>query len=251
MEISFIGGGRVVRIILGGLQRAGRTPEDVMVCDTDGGTLKSLEEEFSVNTSTDCRDAEGDLIFLALHPPVLRDVLANIKPPRDSLVVSLAPRISMGYMQNAMNHPKVARVIPNAPSIINRGYNPFCIATEASQSDKENLKSIFEALGDFPEVDEEKLEAYAIITAMGPTYLWFQLDELERLAVDFGMDTEEVRTAVSSMTLGAVEAFYSYPQRDVLMDLIPIKPLSTEEDHIRSIYRDKLTALYRNLKEKL
>nr|WP_242451269.1 NAD(P)-binding domain-containing protein [Methanothermobacter sp. THM-2] len=237
--------------MLGGLQRAGRTPEDVMVCDTDGRTLKSLEEDFSVNTSTDCRDAEGDLIFLALHPPAMKEVLTNIKPPQDSMVVSLAPRISMGYMQKAMNHLKVARVIPNAPSIINRGYNPFCISSEASQSDKENLKSIFDALGDFPEVDEEKLEAYAIITAMGPTYLWFQLDELERLAVEFGMDTKEAKAAVSSMTLGAVEAFYSYPQRDILMDLIPIKPLSSEEAEIRSIYRDKLTALYRNLKEKL
>lgn len=46
---------------------------------------------------------------------------------------------------------------------------------------------------------EDKLEAYAVITSMGPTYLWFQLHELYEIAKEFGMSDGEARNAISKM----------------------------------------------------
>ena len=63
-------------------------------------------------------------------------------------------------------------------------------------------------LGDFPEVEEGKLEAYAIITAMGPTYLWFQLCELNELAKSFGLSEKEAAKAISKMTKGALKTLF-------------------------------------------
>lgn len=250
MRITFLGGGRVVRIILRGLKRAGKLPGDVMVCDPDKESLRLLEDEFRVKTSGDCRAPEGDVIFLALHPPVLKDVLGKLESPDpESLIVSLAPKIRIQEIQEALSHKRVARVIPNAPSIVNRGYNPFSAADEITGTDLKRLRSLFEPLGDFQEVSEDKLEAYAVITAMGPTYLWFQLDELERLAVEFGMAPDEAATAVHSMASGAVEVLYKHPDRDVVMDLIPVKPLEGAEDDIRTIYRKRLKPLYSGLTE--
>lgn len=250
MRITFLGGGRVVRIILGGLQRAGKLPREVMVCDPDEDSLRILEDEFGVKTSADCSSMEGDVIFLAVHPPVLKDVLNKIESPSpESLIVSLAPRIRIEEIQQALDHPKVARVIPNAPSLVNRGYNPFSAADELTGTDLEILQSLFEPLGKFPEVSEDKLEAYAVITAMGPTYLWFQLAELEKLAVEFGMSPDEAATAVHSMASGAVEALYSHSNRDMVMDLIAVKPMEDAEDDIRAIYRKKLKPLYAGLRE--
>jgi len=250
MRIEFLGGGRVVRIILGGLQRAGKLPGDVMVCDPDEDSLRLLEDEFRVKTSADCSNMEGDVIFLAVHPPVLKDVMNKMESPDpESLIVSLAPKIRIWEIQQALDHPKVARVIPNSPSIVNRGYNPFSAADELTGTDRQILQSLFEPLGEFPEVSEDKLEAYAVITAMGPTYLWFQLDELEKLAVEFGMAPEEAANAVHSMASGAVETLYSHQNRDMVMDLIPVKPLADAEDDIRAIYRERLKTLYSGLRK--
>jgi len=248
MRITFLGGGRVVRIILGGLQRAGKLPGEVMVCDPDEDSLRILEDEFGVKTSADCSSMEGDVIFLALHPHVLKDVLNKMESPDpESLIVSLAPKIRIVEIQEALDHPKVARVIPNAPSLVNRGYNPFSATDELTGTDRQILQSLFEPLGEFPEVSEDKLEAYAVITAMGPTYLWFQLDELEKLAVEFGMTPDEAATAVYSMASGAVEALYSHLERDMVMDLIAVKPLEDAEDDMRAIYRENLMRIYQSL----
>ncbi|MGB9838147.1 pyrroline-5-carboxylate reductase family protein [Methanothermobacter sp.] len=250
MRISFLGGGRVVRIILGGLKRADELPGNVTVCDPDEDALRTIEDEFGVETSQDCMNIDGDVIFLAVHPPILRDLLEMMESPDPrSIVVSLAPRISIHEIQEALSHQRVVRVIPNAPSIVNRGYNPFSPADELTETDRKTLRSIFEPLGEFPEVSEDELEAYAVITAMGPTYLWFQLRELEVLGMEFGMDSQEAAAAVHSMAAGAVEALYTYSKSDDVMDLIPVKPLKDSEDDIRAIYHEKLRSLYRSLKE--
>ncbi len=86
-------------------------------------------------------------------------------------------------------------MIPNAPSIINEGYNPVAFHPALAGTDKESLLALFKILGDCPEVDEEKLESYAILTAMGPTYLWFQLYELHSLGRQFGLLTRNCMTA--------------------------------------------------------
>jgi pyrroline-5-carboxylate reductase len=51
------------------------------------------------------------------------------------------------------------------------------------------------------------------------------------------------------MASGAVEALYSHPNRDMVMDLIAVKPLEDAEDDIRAIYRKSLMRIYQSLTE--
>ena len=44
---------------------------------------------------------------------------------------------------------------------------------------------------------EDKLEAYAILTAMGPTYFWFQWQELLQIGLSFGLDALEIETGLA------------------------------------------------------
>lgn len=76
----------------------------------------------------------------------------------------------------------IVRMIPGATSYINEGYNPLCFAG-SFESDKSNLIKLLEVLGKTFEVSESKLEAYAIISAMLPTYFWFQWKALSDLGV--------------------------------------------------------------------
>lgn len=251
MKIAFIGGGRIVRIILDGLKRADSLPENISVYDKDEKALKRLER-FPISTGTDNRKAaDADIIFLAVHPPIIRSVLQEIKGSLkdDSIIVSLAPKVTIKQIRDQTGSQKVARIIPNAPSIINKGYNPITFSKSIKRKEKEKLLEILEPLGEFPEVDEDKLEAYAVITAMGPTYFWFQLIELEKLAKSFGMDTDEAKKAIEKMVKGAVDVLYhSQLKRDEILDLIPVKPLGESEAEIKSIYKNKLNAIFKQLK---
>jgi pyrroline-5-carboxylate reductase len=72
-------------------------------------------------------------------------------------------------------------MIPNAPSLIHKGYNPVVYSDLISTDEKTSLRELFGTWGEAPEVAEAKLEAYAILTAMGPTYFWFQWLKLQEL----------------------------------------------------------------------
>jgi hypothetical protein len=67
--------------------------------------------------------AAADYVFLALHPPALPGALAEIKPllQRDAILVSLAPKVPIAMLEQLAGTRRVARMIPNAPSIIGQG----------------------------------------------------------------------------------------------------------------------------------
>jgi pyrroline-5-carboxylate reductase len=146
---------------------------------------------------------------------------------------------------------RIVRMTPNAPSIIGEGYNPVVFSRALAGAEKEALKGLFSSLGESPEVDEEKLEAYSIVTAMGPTYLWFQLYELHKMGRSFGLSDEDLKNGISKAVTGAVGTMYEsgLPPEEV-MDLIPVKPLGEDEEDIKKIYRSRLEAVFEKLKGK-
>jgi len=252
---GFVGGGRVTRIILGGLKKAGRMPARVVASDTNPDALKRLQSGFpDVQTvpNNNREAAAQDLVFLALHPPALAGSLAEIKDSLkpEAIVISLAPKLSIAGIAGGLDgFRRIVRLIPNAASIMGEGYNPIVFSEALRPRDKGAIESLLSALGKCPEVAEDKLEAYAVITAMGPTYLWFQLRELRNLAESFGMAAEEAETGVAEMAAGAVRTLFGsgMPAEEVL-DLIPVKPLAEDEAGITAAYRARLEPLYKKLR---
>lgn len=252
--VGFVGGGRVARIMLGGFKRAGRMPAKVVASDASQNVLKRLQSEFpTVQTALNHnQEAAGqDLVFLGLHPPALTGILAEIKNSLKpgATVISLAPKLSIARISEELGFDRIVRLIPNAASIIGQGYNPIAFSPTLSGQDREKVKSLISTLGKCPEVAEDKLEAYAVIIAMGPTYLWFQLHELRTLAESFGLTAEEACTGLTEMVKGAVKTLFGsgMPAEEVI-DLIPVKPLGEDEAAIKAAYRARLEPLYKKLR---
>jgi pyrroline-5-carboxylate reductase len=254
--VGFIGGGRVARIMLGGFLRARRMPSRVVVSDLNEEALQDLKGLFPdiVTTPRDNQaPAREDIVFLGLHPPVLAGVLPDIRAAlrADAVVVSLAPKITFERLAAGLDgFRNLVRVIPNAPSIVNAGYNPMAFAPSLAPDARAGVIHLLGALGKCPEVPEDHLEAYAILTAMGPTYLWFQLGELQTLGKSFGLDDDAVRAGLREMVVGAVRTMMDAGLPDIndVIDLIPVRPLAEDEPVIRHAYRSRLTALHAKLK---
>ncbi|MBK9140784.1 MAG: NAD(P)-binding domain-containing protein [Verrucomicrobia bacterium] len=252
--IGFIGGGRITRIFLEGWQRAQKLPARIVVSDCNTDALAKIKAHWpSVETTSASTVAAGrDIVFLAVHPPVVADVCeaikGSVKP--DAIVVSLAPKFTLTRLTALLGgFVRLARVIPNAPSIIGAGYNPVSCAPALTASDRSGLRSLLEPLGDFPEVPEEKLEAYAVLTAMGPTYLWFQLQVLRELAAGFGLSDAEITPALKRMVCGGARTLLESGLTPAeVMDLIPVKPLAEMESQVTEMYRTRLPALYQKIK---
>ena len=253
-SIGFIGGGRVARILLGGLERAGASPATCVVSDSDANVLATLKELFPSIRTTGADNAEParqDVVFGALHPPVMKDELPNIgKQLRsEAIFVSLAPVIRLPGLTKALGgFARVARMIPNAASIVGSGFNPIAVSEAIGLDDKKNLLGWLGALGECSEVPDEQLEAYAILTAMGPTYFWYQFEELEKLAAGFGLDTATTRHALAQTLHGGVKTYFDSGLAPAeVIDLIPVKPLEPMEKEVREAYRTRLRGLHDKL----
>ena len=175
------------------------------------------------------------------------DAAGLLRP--ESIVVSLAPRLTLAWLTARLGeHARVARVLPNAPSIVGSGYNPVVFGPALSAGERERVLSLFRPLGACPEVPEETVEAYALLVAMGPTYLWFQLEELRRLGREFGLAPAELDRALPAMVEGAVRTLFgSGLDRDEVLDLVPVRPLAADEESIRALYADRLPPLFERL----
>ena len=251
--VGFLGGGRVVRILLEGWERAGRMPVEVVVHDPDPKVLAKLQARFPGARGTPDAWLLGQMpwVFAAVHPPALVDALRPLvgKLRPDAVVVSLAPKVRIAHLTEALGgFERVARTIPNAPSLLGAGFNPVAVGPGLPEDDRRAVQALLEPLGACPVVPEGDLEAYAVLTAMGPTYLWFQLQQLRELGLSFGLAAVDVDAGLAAMAAGAARTlFASGLSAEEVMDLVPVKPLRDDEEAIRTAYRSRLTGIYQKL----
>ena len=140
-------------------------------------------------------------------------------------------------------------MIPNATSYINDGYNPVCFSEGFDKQNKNSILDLLKDLGHTFEVYEEKLESYAIMSAMLPTYFWFQWNYLREIGYKIGLTDSEAEASIHQTLLAAINLMYNSELKpEEVMDLIPVKPIGDHEAQISEIYRNKLTALFEKIK---
>jgi pyrroline-5-carboxylate reductase len=253
-SLGFIGGGRITRIFLTALRARGTDLSTVMVSEPDAAAAKSLAASFpDLALTTDNKKAAAcDVVFLALHPPVMKDAVNGIAGAllKDAVVVSLAPKHSISALSGMLGgFTRIARMIPNAPSIIGKGFNPVCFSPSLTAEDVSALDPLFSAFGTCPRVKEGDCEAYAVLTAMGPTYFLFQIKTIMDLACGFGLAAADVKRGMQAMLEGMVSTvFASGLSMDQVIDLIPGKPMAPHEETIRKMYESSLNGIYAKLK---
>jgi pyrroline-5-carboxylate reductase len=254
--VSFAGGGRVTWFLLQALKEKQALPQKVIVTDTNEQALakaRSIAPQVIECHAGNRKALEAELIFLAVHPPAVTSVLQELrgKLAASTVMVSLVPTVTMATLSQQLGgFNRLVRMIPNAPSLIHQGYNPVAFAPQIAATEKGALLDFFRHWGAAPEVDEKKLESYAILSGMGPTYFWFQWRELQRLGREFGMSEPELSQALPAMLHGAAELlFHSGLPAEQVMDLIPVHPLKDEANTIRQIMAGKLSTLHRKLSE--
>jgi thioredoxin 1 len=95
-SIGFIGGGRITRIFLEGWTRAGKLPASITVSDPNTETLTKLKTRFPAITTTpdNAQAAGGEIVFLAVHPPVM----AEVAPILEDLKKEYAGRMEVEFI---------------------------------------------------------------------------------------------------------------------------------------------------------
>jgi len=252
-SLGFIGGGRITRIFLQAFANKAIGLQRVMIFDTNPEVLNELKQQFPTITISESpeRVARQSIVFIALHPPVIMETLDKISDVvnEDAQVISLAPKISLEKMSSKLKTKNILRMIPNATSYINEGFNPVTFANGFNLALKAETMDLLKLLGNTFEVAEPKLEAYALLSAMLPTYFWFQWKELIRLGNPLGLTEEESNVAIQQTLQAAMNLYFeSGLSPEQVMDLIPVRPIGEHQAQITEIYQTKLIGLFEKIK---
>lgn len=251
--IGFIGGGRITRIFLQGFQNKSVEFKSIKIYDHNSGTVEALKSEFPEieQTASPADAATAEVVVIAVHPPVVLEILEKIAGTVNdkSYVVSLAPKVTIQQITDKLKIANVIRMIPNATSFINRGYNPVAYHEAMLNKERKFINKLFKPLGRTFRTEEYKLEGYAIVSGMLPTYFWFQWQELENIAQQTGLSPEEARKAINSTLKRAADLYFKSGLTPAeVMDLIPVKPISENEEEIKNTLNTKLMGLYNKIK---
>lgn len=251
-SVGFIGSGRIATIFLGGWKQAGAMPDQIVVFDSSRDVAVKLKSSHpGIKLGTLAEAAAQDTVFLAVHPPVVATILPELKPAlkADGVLVSLAPKFGIERLSEMLGgFRRIARMIPNAPSIVGKGYNPMVFGNALDGQERAALRALVSGLGECIEVPEAQLKVYAVVTAMAPTFLWPQLDMLATLAETFGLSRQAAWDGIEKMLAGAVAAM-----RDAGLDaaamqnLVPVKPVAEETEAFVHATKPKLEQLLAKL----
>ncbi|MEI6048662.1 MAG: NAD(P)-binding domain-containing protein [Bacteroidota bacterium] len=252
-SIGFMGGGRVTRILLQAFKNKNTQFSKIVVTDTNPDVSDNLKKSFpDIQVDNASVAASQDIVFISLHPPVVMNALEVVKSQfkASSVVISLAPKITIAKISSKMSQVKnIARLIPNATSFINEGYNPVSFSPEFAAGEKQQIMGMLKLMGNTFEVSEEKLESYAIMSAMLPTYFWFQWKELAEIGQKIGLSEKESCDSINDTLIASLNLMFKSGLNPVeVMDLIPVKPIGEHEAQIAEIYKTKLIGLFEKIK---
>jgi pyrroline-5-carboxylate reductase len=249
-SIGFIGAGRITNIFLHAFKNKNISLRNVKVFDINPATSEALQKKFQDIQIAELSQVAGqDIVFIALHPPVIGETLEKVKAEvkKDAAVISLAPKISISKISAVLDNTNIARLIPNATSVINEGYNPVCFHPKFKG--KPEIMNLLSILGKTFETEETKMEGYAITSAMLPTYFWYQWYEMLAVAQQIGLTENESRETIEQTLLAAIHTAFS-PEltSGEVLDLIPVKPMGEYEEEMKLRYQQKLNDLYQKIK---
>jgi pyrroline-5-carboxylate reductase len=151
---------------------------------------------------------QGDILFLAVPPGAVEAVVSEIAPAlrNGQILVSLAAAVPTWLIEDAARKPvPVVRMIPNTPSLIGKGMNPYCLGRHVSPSHVDLIDAVLDVFGATMRIDERLMNAATALTAVGPTYIFPVIQALKDSAAAKGLTAEQARVAAAQTVAGTAE----------------------------------------------
>ncbi len=205
-RIGFIGAGRMATAMIQSLIRSKITTADRMVaCDVVEEAREALADMAKVKVFTENKPVvdQSEVIFLAVKPQVMAEVLLDLKPmvTAKQLIVSVAAGVTLTQLAAVLGTKvRLVRVMPNTPILVGAGAAGFCLGPKATFEDADLVQRILGTLGKAIEVPERLMDAVTGLSASGPAYVAVIIEALADGGVRAGL-TREVANQLAMQTV--------------------------------------------------
>lgn len=210
-KIGFIGVGNMGSAIIKGVALSElRWEIEIYTADTDQKKLDALSDCDIVK----CRDAaeltsECDIVFLAVKPQVLEDVLKSVKNQvRDGQVfVSIAAGIPAEFIKNTLENQNIGviLVMPNTPLLLGEGATAIAESDSVTKNHFDFVCSVFEYCGKIQVIPENKMKEIIAINGSSPAFIYLFAKGFIDYAVKNGISAEAAKVLFCQSLVGSAK----------------------------------------------
>ena len=209
-SIGFVGAGNMAEAMIRGLLR-GKVfaPDQITASAPREERQRELAEKFGVRvTGNNPEAARQSIVVLSVKPQILSKVLEEISDSvrADSLVISIAAGVPVALIQTKLRKgTRIVRAMPNTPALVDSAATAIAGGEHAQESDLEDAKRIFDAIGITVVLDETLLDAVTGLSGSGPAYVFLILEALSDAGVKVGLSRRTAQLLAAQTLLGSAK----------------------------------------------
>ena len=240
-RLALIGAGVIGRILIQRLLGSGLPKSQFMVCDASPERGARIQREFGVKvcplTDACCR---ADIWLIATPPQAVIETIQAIAPrlEEEQLVISFAAGVSMARLEAHLPDPvAVARIMPNALSLIGRGVNPVAYGRGCTLTVRHQVQALLNTLGDSIVIEDAQMDWAVGLTGASMRWLLPVLEGMTQAGIDAGLTAFDARWVAAKMMAGvaalALDTDLSFQEMKALTSL-----QAADEEAIIRIFRE-------------
>lgn len=229
MKIAIIGAGNIGGAIAHGLANGSVIKASDITCsDALSDTLNKTQAiNPSIRTTLNNVEAikNADIIFLAIKPWLVENVLYEIKPNLDykkQIIVSVAAGITFEQLSLLLKTdteelPTLFRLIPNT-AISVKSSMTFIAAQNASQDQIDLMSSLFNELGTTMLIEERLATAATALGSCGIAYAFRYIRAVMEGGTELGLYPNQAKEIVLQTLKGAIKLLQendTHPEQEI------------------------------------
>ncbi len=208
--IGFIGAGNMAEAMIRGLLRGGDFAiAQIAASGPREERMRELRDAYGIYATTDNKvPAASEIVVLSVKPQILSRVLDDVGSTisSDALVISIAAGIPVAAIQARLAPgTRVVRAMPNTPALVDAAATAIARGEYASDSDLEEAKRIFDAIGTTVILDESLMDAVTGLSGSGPAYVFLILEALSDAGVKVGLSRRTSQLLAAQTVLGSAK----------------------------------------------
>lgn len=210
--VGLIGAGNMGEALIKGLIRSNLVrPYEILASARSSRRTKQLEKQYGIHTTRDNSAVvlACETIIIGVKPQDMEAVCSELKDKmtKDHLMVSIAAGIDSKRLRQFLgDRPRLIRVMPNLPAVIDQGMSAIYCGPKMPERYRHFTHQIFQAVGETVDVREEnQLDVITGLSGTGPAYFFAMMEALRDAGIKLGLSPAMANALTLKTAVGAAE----------------------------------------------
>jgi pyrroline-5-carboxylate reductase len=238
-RVAIVGAGKMGEALLGGLLRAGRATDDVVITARRLGRATDLSARYGVVATGNVEAADkADTLVLTVKPQDMADLLDELAPAvrSDQLVVSLAAGITTGFVERRLTAGvPVVRVMSNTPVVVDEAMSVISAGAHAEEKHLVRTEQLLQPVGKVLRVPESQQDAVTALSGSGPAYFFYLVEAMIDAGILLGLPRAVAADLIVQTAVGAAAMLRDTGEHPVQLREAVTSPAGTTINAIREL----------------